>query len=52
MIKSVADQVVGLGVGHTVDLDNPERTILVELYKVTPTPASSEEADVDRIRLV
>lgn len=34
MIKTVADQVVKLDKGHKVDLENPERTILVELYKV------------------
>ncbi len=34
MIKTVADQVVKLEQGHKVDLENPERTVLIELYKV------------------
>ena len=36
MIKTVADQVVKLDHGHKVDLEHPERTILIELYKVWP----------------
>ncbi len=35
MIKTVADQVVKLNQWHKVDLANPERTIMIELYKVS-----------------
>lgn len=34
IIKRVADEVVALGAGHTVDLSNPDRTILIEVHKV------------------
>lgn len=34
IIKKVADEVVALGNGHTVDLSNPDRTILIEVHKV------------------
>ena len=34
MIKTVADQVAKHNMGHKVDLENAERTILIELYKV------------------
>jgi len=34
MIKTVAEQVDNLKQGHKVDLSNPDRTILVELFKV------------------
>jgi adenylyl- and sulfurtransferase ThiI len=34
MIKRVADEVVALGNGHTVDLKSPDRTVLVEVNKV------------------
>ena len=34
MIKTVADQVAKLNMGHKVDLENAEKTILIELYKV------------------
>ncbi|RSH88846.1 hypothetical protein EHS25_003074 [Saitozyma podzolica] len=33
MIKRVADEVVALGNGHTVDLKSPDRTVLVEVNK-------------------
>lgn len=35
MIKAVADIVTDLEVKHTVDLKNQERTILIELHKVS-----------------
>lgn len=34
MIRAVAEQVAMLGGGHTVDLKNADKTILVEVYKV------------------
>lgn len=34
MIKIVAEEVPKLNPAHTVDLSNPERTILIELFKV------------------
>lgn len=34
MIRTVAEQVAILGGGHTVDLKNADKTILVEVYKV------------------
>lgn len=35
MIKKIADEVVALPEKHTVDLSNPDRTILVEVDKVS-----------------
>jgi len=34
MIKTVAENVEALGVGHSVDLSNPDRTIIIEVNKV------------------
>ena len=34
LIRAVADIVTGLNNGHTVDLKNQERSILIELHKV------------------
>ena len=35
MIRTVADQIGALPGGHKVDLQNQERTVMIELYKVT-----------------
>jgi tRNA acetyltransferase TAN1 len=34
MIKTVAENVEALGAGHTVDLGQPDRTIIIEVNKV------------------
>jgi tRNA acetyltransferase TAN1 len=34
MIKTVAENVEALGAGHSVDLSNPDRTIIIEVNKV------------------
>lgn len=34
MIKAVAEEVSKLNSGHHVNLKNPERTIMIELFKV------------------
>lgn len=38
MIKTVAENVELLEAGHSVDLGKPDRTILIELAKVSLTP--------------
>jgi tRNA acetyltransferase TAN1 len=35
MIKRVADEIAELGHGHTVDLKSPDRTVLIEVNKVS-----------------
>jgi adenylyl- and sulfurtransferase ThiI len=49
MIKRVADEVVALGNGHTVDLKSPDRTVLVEVNKVS-TRARARGARSSRSR--
>jgi hypothetical protein len=34
IIHAVAAHISGMQKGHTVDLKNPERTVLIEVYKV------------------
>ncbi|WVQ95063.1 hypothetical protein IAU59_002155 [Kwoniella sp. CBS 9459] len=35
MITTIAEEITKLGKGHTVDLKNPDKTVLVELFKNT-----------------
>jgi tRNA acetyltransferase TAN1 len=48
MIKAVADIVTDLDVKHTVDLKNQERTILIELHKVSCLVKSIKGHRADR----
>lgn len=41
MIKTVAENVELLEAGHKVDLGNPDRTIIIELAKVSPRSLES-----------
>jgi tRNA acetyltransferase TAN1 len=50
MIKKIADEVVALPAGHTVDLSNADRTILVEVDKVHTRQALSSSWLICRMR--
>lgn len=43
MIRTVAENVEALGAGHSVDLKNPDRTIVIEVNKVSYRSLSGPE---------
>jgi tRNA acetyltransferase TAN1 len=45
MIKTVAENVEALGAGHSVDLSNPDRTIIIEVNKVCHFHSLGKVAD-------
>jgi len=45
MIKTVAENVEALGAGHSVDLSNPDRTIIIEVNKVFHNSSLDDGAD-------
>jgi adenylyl- and sulfurtransferase ThiI len=45
MIKTVAENVEALGAGHSVDLSNPDRTIIIEVNKVCHFDSLGKVAD-------
>jgi tRNA acetyltransferase TAN1 len=45
MIRTVAENVEALGAGHSVDLSNPDRTIIIEVNKVFHNPSLEDGAD-------